>query len=158
MRYFFFFLMATLSLGASAQSLSRQSMHALGGTLQSSSLTLQQTLAQSSNHTVFNAQDLSLRQGFLQGYLNHSAIHSEEGSLTLFPNPNHGSFTLRTHFNFDHTLMLHVFNAIGEEVLLLECPAAGEKFLNLSLAPGLYFLSAQLSSQKSVHTKFIITP
>ena len=155
MRFLLVFLFLT-PVCLLAQSLSRQSIHSLGGSLQTAGVGLQQTLGQSSNFAVFGADGLSLRQGFLQGYADGASLSVNQGEWLIFPNPNDGTFTLSADFSYSGFLKVLIFNSIGQQVSGLECPANGALPVTLSLAPGLYILKAVLPSGKNIHSRFII--
>jgi len=155
MRYLIFMFMA-VPCCLFAQTLSRQSLHSLGGSMHGVNLTLQHTVGQSSNFSVFTQDQLSLRQGFLHGYADDNLAANQHNALLIFPNPNHGYFTLQTALPVSGELQVMVFNAFGQVVPQFDCPAQSAASISLSLPTGLYFIRAVLPSKQILHSRFIV--
>lgn len=155
MRYFIFMFMA-VPCCLFAQTLSRQSIHSFGGSMHGVNLNLQHTVGQSSNFSVFTQDQLSLRQGFLHGYADDNLAANQNNALLIFPNPNHGNFTLQTALPVSGELQVMVFNAFGQVVSQFDCPAQSAASISLSLSTGLYFIRAVLPSKQILHSRFIV--
>ncbi|RYM32379.1 T9SS type A sorting domain-containing protein [Brumimicrobium glaciale] len=140
-----------------AQSIARSSLNSFGNSVQKNGIRLTQTAGQSSNYSVFNSTELSieLRQGFQQ--TNNHLIHDKKGlQFILYPNPNHGSFSIQFDERIYGEIKYRLFDNQGRIYSENKLSTAGTHLFNFNLPAGSYILQLKDSIGKTGTTKIII--
>jgi hypothetical protein len=73
---------------------------------------------------------------------NVNNINNYTASLTAFPNPNHGSFTINITSPTNENAIITITNMFGETVKELTTTTNTETPIQLSAPPGIYFISS----------------
>ena len=78
--------------------------------------------------------------------------NSEKNSISLFPNPNNGQFTMKFENDFAGNFVLKVFNTLGVQVKNEKLNKSGKLFNKemdvTTLPPGIYLLSIEFENRK----------
>jgi len=75
-------------------------------------------------------------------------INSVSSSLTIFPSPNHGSFTLNISSPQTETASITITNILGEKIKEFTANTNADAQVQLDAAAGIYFVTAITSAGK----------
>jgi hypothetical protein len=154
------FLLFLLGINASslhAQTLTRSSMNCIGSTLYQDKMNLQQTAGQSGNYSNFYANQMVLRQGFLQSGNTAQNNFFNQASIGLYPNPNQGSFFLQIKSAATTQINLQIFNVMGDLVHQQNINTNQNNEISLDkISAGVYFVRMLNENQEEYNTKLII--
>jgi hypothetical protein len=140
-----------------SQSLVRSSMNSFGNTAYQGNVTLQQTVGQSGNYSNFYANNMVLRQGFLQSSPAGSVDFFAKTSIALYPNPNLGSFFLQINTAIQTELHLQIFNVMGELIYQENISTNQNNPIFLEqISSGVYFIKLLNQNKDEYNTKLII--
>jgi hypothetical protein len=152
-----FFVLCALSVGAQVR-IGRTSINCAGATHISNGIMICQTAGQSSNVTVAANREVMIRQGFQQPNWYKVEQQPSDFNVSLFPNPNNGSFTVGLNgFNGDPVVNYQVLDIQGA-LICEENPQTETDFpITLpSVSTGVYFLQLHSKSGKKSLLKISI--
>jgi len=82
-------------------------------------------------------------------------INQPVSSITIYPNPNQGSFTLNISAPINEDVQVIITNIVGEKIKELTTATNQETSLKLDIMPGIYFLSAVIA-EEHVNAKIVV--
>jgi hypothetical protein len=91
--------------------------------------------------TIFSTAACAVRAG--------STI-TQPASLTVYPNPNHGAFTIRLSGINANEATITITNTLGQLIKELTLPTGTETPIQLNAPPGIYFITANTKEGKLV--------
>lgn len=148
-------LLLLLSSFLNAQHIVRSTIGSWGNSSQKSSVIVQQTVAQPCViMPIENADNINLRQGFLQPFIFSSK--EDELNVLVYPNPNNGDFMFRADLPENSSFEYNIIDMQGKS--LLSAGGVGGKIIPVSLKQqpsGIYFLQV-ISKQKTSAFKISI--
>jgi len=77
---------------------------------------------------------------------------------TLYPNPNHGSFTLQQLIPDNYPVMIEIWNEVGVNIYRANVYFSGGQYIlnNTKFNPGMYFIKIQDTRGSTFNNKFIV--
>jgi hypothetical protein len=160
--YYSLFLLILEILSASdgySQQLVRSTVSSFGSVVRNGELYLSQTAGQGSLHTSSYSDELVLRQGFQQPTKN---LNSQSNSclVSVFPNPNNGSFHFLTNTTENDPITIALVDVNGKSFMNLNAEESRTKFIDFSsrMPVGIYILQLHNSKGMCATEKLIVTP
>lgn len=141
-----------------AQTISRSSLNALGGTVENNGIGLSQTFGQSGITSTFVSNQLKIRQGFQQPTTINSSKQDDGLNFIVFPNPNRGEFQLQFEKRMSGEITYSFYDNQGRLIDSKEMLATQNIHFDYTLPAGIYTLHLSNSYGKSEVTKIIIIP
>jgi len=154
-------LFVALSFGAGttlrAQSIIRQSLGSVGGSLQTSEITIQYCVAQASSTFTSTHSHAALRQGFIQAPYLAKQENIKPRDVLVFPNPGSGLFHIRCAFEAgDH---FSIKDQLGRTLVQksVALPCNEQSFFLGEYAEGIYYFTLFNYHKSLVTTKITLT-
>ena len=142
-----------LAIHGHTQTLNPWVVSSAGGNYASSSATLSFTLAEMTMVQTFSSAGNILTQGFQQpeeGSVGISQSEISSNRFLIYPNPTSGAFTLEFNSENENTVLVKLFNLIGqEEIANTYLSPAGINKISFDishLSPGMYMLEINTKS------------
>jgi hypothetical protein len=148
-----------ISLSGNGQEIIRSTIGAIGiSTTNEDGISLFQTAGQSSNTSLFDSPEISLRQGFQQPPLfNGLSERLEMIDFDLYPNPNQGKFYLQVNSTLFDKFNYQIYDALGKLIESGQANANAEQLINHEkINPGMYFIKLVVGEQVVGQKKFIV--
>lgn len=149
--------MGALHLDAQVR-IGRTSINCAGGSHLSNGILISQTAGQSSNVSVSDAPDVMIRQGFQQPNWIRAEQLESDFSVSLYPNPNSGTFTVGLNgFSGDAVKVYRVLDTQG--ALVSEANPETDITFPVSLpdvTTGIYFLHLESKAGKKAIVKISV--
>ena len=141
-----------------AQNIIRSNISSFGSQLSNGEYTISQTVGQSSNTSVFVNEKASVRQGFQQPLKSDSkSIQNELLNYSIYPNPNHGIFTIDIEMLKDEEFEFEIHNILGAKVYKDIAHSKIKKNVNIAgLSAGVYLLNIIENNYSLGKIKFVI--
>lgn len=138
--------------------LQRQTISTMGGSANAKNVFVSHTAGQSSAHTQNSYDGLKLSQGFEQGAIVSSARQFPAIQLWVYPNPNNGTFFLKSDLPHGVVYSVQIFDIQGRVLFTRTAEGGIEQVFTLAseLASGIYTLSLQTAVGSRKETKVVI--
>lgn len=157
MKQLLLIIIVTSTFYTNAQRIVRNSINSAGNVENNSSIKLSQTIGQSANFSVLSHQNLQLRQGFQQVQNTGYSSNNKQLKFSIYPNPNHGDFTVLFDKRVGETLYFRLFDNLGKICKDISTEINGQKQnLHFKLPTGIYFLNITDNQGNSGVSKVII--
>lgn len=136
-------LVSLLQLTCQAQSISRSTISAFGGSVNRDGIYISQTAGQGSLHTQTQIDGILLQQGFEQESSLHAGCSRPDViKVRVYPNPNNGHFSIAMELGRDVSYDMALFDAMGSIVHLEQLSSGIPQYVSLTseVSPGSYTL------------------
>ncbi len=150
------FTLLTISFGYS-QEIARSVISPYGTSGSTNGIYLSQTAGQASAYTTSGDDKTTLRQGFQQPLMLASGAESQLITITVYPNPNNGSFSFAADLPRDDTFAYSIHDGAGKDLYSGKGNGQEECFVTLSeaTASGTYYIRVQ-TGKLSGSTEIIV--
>ena len=154
-----FGLTCCISTTSISQEIQRSSINSSGSSVSSNNLYLSQSIGQSSVVGTKSSDQTAIRQGFQQPVTLSNGKVSKNIQLTIYPNPNHGTFYLTTNLERNEEYKFIIYDLNGKLITSGDGVGGIENKIELhdTTQAGSYYLTLTTEEGLSGQAKIIVT-